>query len=369
MTATLESATTIKQYRRIDHMRIAVSYYCNLHCEHCYVPELNRTKYRQLLESSQLSLTEITDFIDLLVDQMGLGKITITGGEALLHLVWKRAKVVLRHALDRGLTVQLNTSGSGQVRMSEVAEVCGSDVDKFVLHLSLDGVDEERVDRFRGRKGAMRAALRTLRDAAALGMAVESRYTITEDNAGDTVATYDLVSDHSARAFLAKPMFAAGVAREHEALLLRTMNQVRYVQLALLERSVGNPTRLGLPEPVYVLESEFPAGHNAYVIKCACGDAAGYLSTNGDIFPCSYLVGDPEDRQHVLGNIRDANFVELWSDPNSYVEFRNASKDGNCTAQNIVSRGMGVETNEGGGCSCGPGGCSSGGGSCSTCSS
>jgi MoaA/NifB/PqqE/SkfB family radical SAM enzyme len=341
-----------KAARHIDHMRIAVSYYCNLHCQHCYVPELNRSKYRTLLEDSQLSLEELTGFIDLCVDRMGLNKVTITGGEAMLHLVWPRTQAVLRHALDRGLTVQLNTSGSGQVRMAQLAAACGNAIDQLVLHLSLDGVDEERVDAFRGRKGAMRGALRSLREARDLGIAVESRYTITEDNRQDTVATYDLVSEHAARAFLAKPMFAAGVARENEALLLRAKNQVREVQLALLERSVGNSTKLGLPEPVYVLEDEFPAGHNAYVIKCACGDAAGYLSTNGDIFPCSYLVGAPDDRRYVLGNIRDADFVEMWSDPDAYSQFRSAAKDQNCTAQNIVSEGMGVETGATA-CSCG----------------
>ncbi|MDF3139845.1 MULTISPECIES: radical SAM protein [unclassified Streptomyces] len=334
-------------------MRIAVSYYCNLRCQHCYVPELNRTKYRTLLESSQLTLEEITSFIDRLVDEMELQKVTITGGEALLHPVWPRTKVVLRHALDRGLTVQLNTSGSGQVRMAQIAEVCGADLDQLILHLSLDGVDEERVDAFRGRKGAMRDALRSLRDARDIGMAVEARYTITEENQQDTVPTYQLVSEYNARSFLAKPMFAAGVARDNEALLLRKKNQVRDVQLALLDRSIGNTTRLGLPEPVYVLEEDFPAGHSAYVIKCACGDAAGYLSTNGDIYPCSYLVGAPDDRQHVLGNIRDADFVEMWSDPLAYSEFRSAAKDQNCTAQNIVSAGMGVETSATKGCSCG----------------
>jgi len=134
-------------------------------------------------------------------------------------------------------------------------------------------------------------------------------------------------------------------------LLLRAMNDVREVQQSLLERSKGNSTRLGLPEPVYVVESEFPSGHNAYVIKCACGDAAGYLSTNGDIYPCSYIVGAPDDKTYVLGNIRDANFVDMWSDPAAYAEFRGAAKDQNCTAQNIVSRGFGVETAES--CSCG----------------
>ncbi|WP_433892866.1 radical SAM/SPASM domain-containing protein [Streptomyces sp. CA-111067] len=348
----LEASRPTPTRRRIDHMRIAVSYYCNLHCQHCYVPELNRSKYRQLLEGSQLSMDEITSFVDVCTSEMGLSKVTITGGEAMLNLVWPRTKALLKHALDRGLTVQLNTSGSGQVRMAQLAAACGSRLDQLVLHLSLDGTDEEKVDAFRGRRGAMRGALRSLKESRELGIAVEARLTITEDNRDDTVATYDLVSEHGARSFMAKPMFASGVARENEALLLRQMNQVRDVQCELLDRSIGNSTRLGLPEPVYVAEEEFPQGHNAYVIKCACGDAAGYLSTNGDIYPCSYLVGAPDDKKYVLGNIRDADFVDLWSDPDSYRTFRSAAKDRNCTAQNIVSQGMGVETS-GAGCACG----------------
>ena len=87
-------------------------------------------------------------------------------------------------------------------------------------------------------------------------MAVEARYTITKENQQDTVPTYQLVSEYNARSFLAKPMFAAGVARDNEALLLRKKNQVRDVQLALLDRSIGNTTRLVLPEPVYVLEED-----------------------------------------------------------------------------------------------------------------
>ncbi len=35
---------------------------------------------------------------------------------------------MIRHALDRGLVVQLNTSGSGQVHISNWLEAAGSEV-------------------------------------------------------------------------------------------------------------------------------------------------------------------------------------------------------------------------------------------------
>jgi radical SAM protein with 4Fe4S-binding SPASM domain len=331
--------------RRLEHMRIAVSYYCSLKCQHCYVPELNRTKYKSRLESSQLSLVEICAFIDRLVDSLGLQKITVTGGEALLRNVWPRTRVVMRHGLDRGLTVQLNTSGSGQIDISEVVEVCGDDLNKFVLHLSLDGIDNDRVDVFRGKTGAMKRAVKTLDDAAAAGMRIETRYTMTEQNADETLPTYRFVSERGSTAFVMKPMFAAGTARENQDILVRSREEVRSVQWQLLKESRGNPTALGLPEPVYIPESAFPEGANAYVVKCLCGHGAGYLSTNGDIYPCSYIVGAPDDKQWVLGNIRDPewDFVEAWRRPESYRSFREAKVDQNCTAQNIVTTGLDVD--------------------------
>src|SRR5262249_3585979 len=99
------------------HLRLCVSFYCNLHCEHCYVPEDYRDQYKRLLEPSQLSTAEIIDFIDLLIDRYFLRKLSLTGGEPLLNVAFPRSKAVLAHANRRGLQVQLNTGGFGQVQI------------------------------------------------------------------------------------------------------------------------------------------------------------------------------------------------------------------------------------------------------------
>ncbi len=92
-----------------NHARICVSFYCNLHCEHCYVPEEYRDQYKRRLEPSQLSIEEMTKFVDLLVGKYSLRKVSLTGGEPLLKLVFPRTAAVMAHANNRGLQVQLNT--------------------------------------------------------------------------------------------------------------------------------------------------------------------------------------------------------------------------------------------------------------------
>jgi MoaA/NifB/PqqE/SkfB family radical SAM enzyme len=327
----------------IDRLQIAVSYHCNLRCEHCYVPELYRTEYGELLESDELSVEEITGFVDHLVDRYGLRRVSVTGGEALLNKVWPRTRAVVEHALARGLEVQLNTSGAGQVPIEQVAAVVAGSTEQLLLHVSLDGVDEQKVNAFRGHGHAMQWALRTIREAVARGLRVQLRYTVTEANLDDTVPCYDLASELGVDEFAVKPMFAAGTARENQDQLIDTTDRVRLLQEALLDASVGaRRTRLVLPEPVYVDPAAIPAEANFRRIECICGVESLYLSTNGDLMPCSYIVGTGEDLALTMGNIRDADFDfdAAWLDSTVWSEFQDAPRAANCTAQNVAQRAL-----------------------------
>ena len=338
---TAEKATSVisPSYTRINHMRIAVSYYCSLRCKHCYVPELNRTKYKSLLESSQLSLQQIHSFIDMLTHDFSLTKISVTGGEAMLNIVWPRTSSVMNYGLDRGLEVQLNTSGSGQVSIKTLAESIRDRPGNLLLQISLDGLDEGFVDDFRGMQGAMARARNCIKDAVKYGINVQVRYTATQDNLYDVERCYKMVSEIGVNTFAVKPMFAAGVARENADVLLTDADVVKDMQLELLALSIDNRTKLRLPQPVFLQQNDIPLNSNVEIIHCECGGSGGYLSTNGDIYPCSYLVGAPNAAEFVLGNIQDPtfDFQTAWLRPSTYALFREDRKEANCTAQNTVN--------------------------------
>lgn len=329
---------TIETRAKIREMRIAVTYSCNLGCQHCYVPEMNRLDHQRQREGEQLDVEEIETFLDMLVANFGTERISITGGEPLLRPVWPRTRRTLRHALNRGLQVRLITSGSGQVDIEEAVSAAGGS-NNLTLQVSLDGVNEEKVDSFRGKRGAMRNALATIRKAIAVGLPVRVRYTATENNWEETILCYDLVTDMGVSAFVVKPMFAAGQGRLSRHLLVDG-NELRSLQLSLVARSVGRSTKLVLPQPCYVDPGEVLPGANVEIMYCACGSEVAYLSANGDIYPCTYMVGAPGCGAWKIGNIRDPHFdlQRLWSDPNTYAEFRQAERHGNCAAQNIMNR-------------------------------
>ena len=178
---------------QIDHMRISVSYQCNLRCEHCYVPEEFRMRYRETLGDKELSLDQIRGFIDHLIEHHGLQKVSVTGGETLIKSVWARTQAVLEHANRRGLRVQLNTGGLGQIAIPEIVRLF-DDPTKLMLQISLDGASAESVDRFRGRRGVFDSALRQMAEVTRAGAVVQVRFTINESNYDEALATYELVS-------------------------------------------------------------------------------------------------------------------------------------------------------------------------------
>ncbi len=73
----------------IREMRIAISYQCNLRCEHCYVPVERREQYHRHFPD-QLTVEELETLLDVASARFGLREISITGGEPLITPVWPR---------------------------------------------------------------------------------------------------------------------------------------------------------------------------------------------------------------------------------------------------------------------------------------
>lgn len=322
----------------IRELRIAVSYSCNLRCRHCYVPEERRVRYREFYPD-ELTVGELEAVIDTLAADYGLKRISITGGEALLQPVWPRTERLLRRAIALDLRVRLITGGAGQVSVPTVlAAASGSD--NLTLQVSLDGVAAETVNSLRGRSYAYRRAVATIAEAAEHGIPVVVRYTVTEDNYQQTLACYDLATELGAATFVFKPVFSSGEARRSRVTPV-TPESVRELQLATVARSVKRRTKLKLPQPCYVTSQEVPEGANVEITYCGCGRDVAYLAPNGDIYPCTYLVGMPGMERWRLGNLRDPGFdlARAWTAESTYRDFRSARRECHCTAQEISARG------------------------------
>ncbi|MET4753876.1 radical SAM protein [Bradyrhizobium sp. RT11b] len=327
-----------------DHLRLCVSFYCNLHCKHCYVPQQYRDEYKRRLEPSQLSVDEMTHFIDLLIDRYGLTKVSVTDGEPLLRVVFPRTEAVLAHGQKRGMQVQLNTAGLGQVPISDVVSIF-DDPGKLTLQFSFDGAKRDTVDRFRGKPGVYDSALRQMSEAANCGVLVQARMTANRQNIAEALDAYRLLSSIGVGSFRIKPMFASGVALDNEEALLGSADEIRELQQALIATAAKTAARLELPPPIFVDTSQ--PRPNVKFTKCDCGITSVYLSANGDLYPCPYVVGDPDSEAFLVGNIRSPEFDldTAWRTSPALKHYRADSGCAHCPSQvallkNIENRAL-----------------------------
>ena len=152
---------------------------CNLRCVHCYSNASTQDP------AGILSTEESKPFIHDLAN-FGVPVIMFSGGEPLLR---EDIFELAEFARQQGIRTALSTNGT--LIPKEVAEKI-RDVGFAEVGISLDGIGA-RNDRFRGKKGAYKAALQGIRNCIALGLRVSLRLTITGSNYMEIPAIFDLV--------------------------------------------------------------------------------------------------------------------------------------------------------------------------------
>lgn len=324
------------EVKPLEMVRVAITPFCDLHCDHCYVSNITHHQCAEM-EQEQLTLEQITSFLDDMMKNQNLNQIAISGGECLTAKAWPRTKVLLKYALDHNLRVQLETSGSDIIKVKDIYEVAGDKFGNILFHVSLDHVDANWVNTFRGKDNAFDRAVAFLKDVIKFGGFSEIRYTITNENFLITNECYKFASELGISRFIAKVLFPTGGVYDHEYLNL-SKTLVGQVQRRLIELSMNNKTELLLPSPVFCATDDIPEGANFKITECLCGRIGIYMSYNGDILPCPYLIGSVYFDKLKVGNIKDPDFDfnQYWNSKNSFVEYRTIGEH-ECTTYKIMA--------------------------------
>jgi radical SAM protein with 4Fe4S-binding SPASM domain len=172
-----------RQYPAFDRQRPIVVWNCtrkcNLRCLHCYSNAGTQDP------PGILNTEDAKSFIHDLAD-FGVPVILFSGGEPLL-----REDIFELAEFARQQKIRTALSTNGTLISKEVAEKI-----KYVgfaeVGISLDGIGAIN-DRFRGKKGAYKAALQGIRNCIAQGLRVSLRLTMTGSNYMEIPAIFDLV--------------------------------------------------------------------------------------------------------------------------------------------------------------------------------
>ncbi|MFZ5595601.1 MAG: radical SAM protein [Bacillota bacterium] len=284
---------------------------CNLRCRHCYSNSGGSP------DADEMSTAEALNFIDDLAE-FRVPVILFSGGEPLVRGDFPD---LAAHAVNRGMRVTVSTNGT-LIDRGMAARL--KDLGAGYVGISLDGIGENN-DRFRGRKGAFADALEGIRNCRDAGQKMGLRFTINRNNFKEiedifylieeegiprvcfyhlvysgrgskmieedishqeTREALDLIAEKTAR------LFSKG--KKVEVLTVDNHCDAIYIYLKLLRE---NSPRAG--EVLELLKSN--GGNRS-------GIAIGEVDWRGDVHP------DQFTRNHLLGNVRNRKFAEIWTD-------------------------------------------------------
>ncbi len=284
---------------------------CNLKCVHCYAHA------RDQKFENELSTKEGKALIDDLA-AFGAPVMLFSGGEPLVR---KDLPELAAYAVEKGMRAVISTNGT--LITPELARTLKA-IGLSYVGISLDGMEAVN-DRFRGVKGAYKAALDGIRNSQAAGIKVGLRFTINKFNAAEIPNIFDLLEEMDIPRVCFYHLVYAGRGSklveedcdhaetrkavdliidrtkalhdkglDKEVLTVDNHADGPYVYLRLLKE---NPDRAG--EVLELLQMN--EGNNS-------GRGIGCVSWDGQVHADQFW------RHYSFGNVRERPFSEIWTD-------------------------------------------------------
>lgn len=263
---------------------------CNLRCPHCYM-EAGKKADDELTTEECLALL---DEMRLLGTEM----VILTGGEPLLR---KDIYEIARTASDLGLWVVMGSNGVLlDDRVARKMVECGV---KGVA-ISIDSIDPEKHDGFRGGPNAWEHSVRALDVCRDNGLQTVVQTTVMDLNRDEIPRLLDFTREKGAWSFNLYFLVQTGRGQRMNDLsaadteeILAGLARVQDDYRPLLVRSKCAPQfkRIAYEQGLAGLESG----------GCMAGTQYCRITPEGDVTPCPYMTV-------VAGNVRRQSFTEIW---------------------------------------------------------
>jgi radical SAM protein with 4Fe4S-binding SPASM domain len=284
---------------------------CNLECVHCYAD----AEIRKF--SGELTTAEAETMIRDLAS-MKVPALLISGGEPLV-----RPDVLDLAELAMSLGVRVTFSTNGTLIDAKKAQRIAK-IGVAYVGISIDG-GEERHDRFRGKKGAFRDAIRGIRNCRDAGIRVGVRFTVTKDNVGEIDDVFRTVENEGIGrlclyhlVYSGRGAYLAGIdldVEEKRRLMNKLIERVerwngegREIEVMTVDNHADAPyIYLWLRE-----RDEARAEAALSLVRSNGGNRSGIAIGCIDSF--GFVHPDQFSSNHTLGSIRERPFSEIWQD-------------------------------------------------------
>jgi len=299
---------------------------CNLACVHC------RAAAGEDAPEGELTLDEYKSLVDNVVS-FAQPIIILTGGEPLLR---DDVYDIAAYATGAGLRVAVSTNGS--LVDDEVARrLLAAGV--RTCSISIDGATPDVHDDFRQQPGAFEASLKGMRILQDAGIKVQINTSLTRRNMDDLDNVFQLVKRMKAHAWHVFLLVPTGRAAEAGDADLIDEDDYERILNYIYEKNRDESMEIKptcAPQYYRILrqrakEDGVPVdvehfGLNARTRGCLAGMGFGFVSYQGDVFPCGYYPV-------AAGAVRERSFKEIWDNSELFLKLRDFKNyKGSCGA-------------------------------------
>ena len=294
---------------------------CNLACAHCYLDAHARTAATK----DELKTEEVKAVLD---DIAGLSEETMvvfTGGEPMVR---PDLEELIGHAKSLGLMAVLGTNGT---LINEARAERLRDAGVAGIGISVDSLDPEYHDEFRGKSGCWTKAMTAIDACRKVGLRFQIHFSVTDDNADELD---DMIAfAKSSGAFVLNIFFlvctgrgesVTNISRDTYERVLRRVTEAAHDETGLMIRAKCAPhfKRMALE-----LDPAWPvtAAHGYEAGGCLAGTRYCRVTPEGEVTACPYI-------EESVGNVRDNGIADLWSTAPQFDALRQPVLKGRCGA-------------------------------------
>jgi AdoMet-dependent heme synthase len=264
---------------------------CPLKCSHCYADA------GESEAAGALSTDEALAVIDQ-IRSLGTPVVVLSGGEPLMR---DDLLTIARYGTEKGLRMVMGTSGYFLDR-----EMAGRLADAGIraAAISLDSVDPEVHDAFRGVSGAWEKAVQAIRNCRDAGIGVQINMTIMRPFADDVASVVEFGKGSGVRDY--QVFFPVPTGRTQGG-PVNPEQYERVIRDVLLKYRDSNVNIRPTCAPQFRRIADTLGIHNpSWGRGCIAGIRYCRIYANGDVTPCPYLPVS-------AGNVREKSLGEIWN--------------------------------------------------------
>jgi len=292
---------------------------CNLACAHCY---LDADTLRGG-SPDELRREEVQDVLDQVAARDSATMVVLTGGEPLAR---RDLEAIIAHGAERGLAMVVGSNGTllskRRVRSLRDAGALG-------LGISVDSLDADYHDRFRGLPGAWARTMTGIENCRSGGLDFQIHFSIGDANAHELAAMIAFCRAAGARVlnvfFLVctgrgEAMSDISPQRYEEVLRELVESQARYQDLIIRARCAPHFKRVA-----YQCNPDSPLNRISGRDGDGCIAGIHYcrITPEGDVTACPYIAVEQ-------GNIRERAFLDIWDNSADFERLRAHELRGKC---------------------------------------